>query len=249
MSGIVAGKLAFVTGAGSGIGRAVCRILAREGAAIIATDQNSKNVADTVATLEGGDHTALTVDVTSSKSINETFKSVIDRYAKPPTLVVNSAGITRDNYMLKLSEEDFDQVINVNLKGTFLVTQIAVKAMVEAGVSNGASVVNIASIIGKLGNIGQTNYSASKAGVEAMTKSASMEFGKFGVRINAVLPGFIKTPMTDAVPEHILGMAATKSPLNRVGTPDEVAEVVVFLCSNKSSFVHGASIEVTGGYH
>ncbi|XP_046417316.1 estradiol 17-beta-dehydrogenase 8 [Neodiprion fabricii] len=249
MSGIVAGKLAFVTGAGSGIGRAVCRILAREGAKVIASDQNSKNVADTVATLEGDDHTALTVNVTSSKSINEAFKSVIERYAKPPTLVVNSAGITRDNYMLKLSEEDFDQVINVNLKGTFLVTQIAVKAMVEAGVSNRASVVNIASIIAKLGNIGQTNYSASKAGVVAMTKSASMEFGKFGVRINAVLPGFIKTPMTDAVPEHILGMAAAKSPLNRVGTPDEVAEVVTFLCSNKSSFVHGASIEVTGGYH
>lgn len=249
MSGLVVGKLAFVTGAGSGIGRAICQSLSREGAKVIASDRNPKGLADTLALLDGSDHTALTLDVTSSDSINAAFESLTKNNAEPPTIVVNSAGITRDNYLLKLTEADFDQVIDVNLKGTFLVTQKAVKAMIEAGVSHGGAVVNMASIIGKLGNVGQSNYSASKAGVIAMTKSASMEFGKFGVRINAVLPGFIKSPMTDVIPEDIKEMYIAKSPLGRIGTPDEVAEVVAFLCSDKSSFVNGASIEVTGGFH
>ncbi|XP_012253865.2 estradiol 17-beta-dehydrogenase 8 [Athalia rosae] len=248
MSGIVAGKLAFVTGAGSGIGRAVCQKLAKEGATVVAADLNAKRASETVALLEGSDHLSLAVDVVSPNSINEAFVSVLQHYPKPPTLVVNSAGITRDNYFLKLSETDYDQVLDVNLKGTFLVTQIAVKAMINAEVSNGGSVVNLASIVGKLGNLGQSNYCASKAGVEGFTRGACIDLAKFGVRINAVLPGFIRTQMTDIVPEHIKTILIAKTAAGRMGTPDEIAEVVAFLCSNKSSFVNGASIDVTGGF-
>ncbi|KAK2576735.1 hypothetical protein KPH14_005388 [Odynerus spinipes] len=249
MSNIVAGKLAFVTGAGGGIGREVCRVLAREGAKVIAADQNIRTAEETITFLDGSDHVALDVDVTNPHKIAKAFKNITDQFSTAPTIVVNSAGITRDNFLLKLSESDFDNVINVNLKGTFLVMQSAVKAMIDAGTTEGSSIINISSIIAKVGNIGQSNYSASKAGVEALTKTASMEFGKLGIRVNAVLPGFIETPMTAMVPDNIKSMFIKRIPFERMGKPNEVAEVVAFLASSRSSYVNGASIEVTGGLH
>lgn len=126
----------------------------------------------------GSDHVALNVNVTNPNSIEQVFKHIVNKFSTSPTIIVNSAGITKDNFLLKLSETDFDNVINVNLKGTFLVMQSAVKAMIETGTTEGSSIINISSIIGKVGNTGQGNYSASKAGVEALTKTASMEFGK-----------------------------------------------------------------------
>lgn len=199
--------------------------------------------------LGGSDHVALNVDVTNPHKIEKAFKNIINQFSTAPTIVVNSAGITRDNFLLKLSESDFDDVIKVNLKGTFLVMQSAVKAMIDAGTTDGGSIINISSIIGKVGNIGQCNYSASKAGVEALTKSASMEFGKLGIRVNAVLPGFIETPMTSTVPDNIKNMFIKRIPFERMGKPTEVAEVVAFLASSRSSYVNGTSIEVTGGLH
>ncbi|XP_035739866.1 estradiol 17-beta-dehydrogenase 8-like [Vespa mandarinia] len=249
MSNIVAGKLAFVTGAGSGIGRETCRVLAREGAKVIAVDQNIQAAEETINIIKGTDHVALNVNVTNPNSIVQAFKHIVNQFSISPTIIVNSAGITRDNFLLNLSETDFDNVMNVNLKGTFLVMQSAVKAMIESGTTEGSSIINVSSIIGKLGNIGQGNYSASKAGVEALTKTASMEFGKLGIRVNAVLPGFINTPMTATVPDNVKNIFIKRIPLERMGKPSEVAEVIAFLASNKSSYVNGASIEVTGGLH
>ncbi|CAL1684896.1 unnamed protein product [Lasius platythorax] len=247
MSRLVAGKLALVTGAGSGIGREVCRVLAREGANVVAADQNVKTAQETVATLEGAEHIALNIHVNDRNSVETAFKDVVKQFSKPPTIIVNSAGITRDNFLAKLSDNDFDDVINVNLKGTFLIMQAAVKAMIEGNATKDSSIINVSSIIATRGNIGQSNYSASKAGVIAMTKSASMEFGQFGIRVNTVLPGFIDTPMTAIVPDKVKEMFIKRIPLQRLGKPQEVAEVIVFLASDRSSYINGTSIEVTGG--
>lgn len=144
-----------------------------------------------------------------------------------------------------MRESDFDLVTNVNLKGTYLIMQQFARAMIEYKVSG--SFVNLASIVGKTGNIGQANYAPSKAGVEAMTRVASKEFGKFNIRVNAVLPGFIESPMTDKIPEKLRDQIMAASPMKRFGRPEEIAEVISFLASDRSSFVNGASIEVTGG--
>ncbi|KAL0106699.1 hypothetical protein PUN28_015325 [Cardiocondyla obscurior] len=247
MSSLIAGKLALVTGAGSGIGREVCRVFAREGAKVVATDLNIKTAMETTATLEGKGHVALNVEVSDRKSVEAAFEQVLKQFSKPPTIIVNSAGITRDNFLVKLSDSNFGDVIDVNLKGTFLVMQTAVKAMIAANATENSSIINISSIIGKLGNIGQSNYSASKAGVIAMTRSACMEFGQFGIRVNVVLPGFIDTPITTTVPDKVKELFIKNVPLRRIGKPQEVAEVIAFLASDKSSYINGASIEVTGG--
>lgn len=254
VSGIVGGKLALVTGAGSGLGRAACQVLSREGATVIAADRNYEAALQTIKThtaLASGfnnvsDHSAVELDVSDGKSVQNLAKTLIDQYKSPPTIIVNSAGITRDNWMLKLSEDDYDQVLNVNLKGTFLVMQTFAKAMTEASVAG--SIVNISSIVGKYGNMGQTNYASSKAGVVAMTQSAAKELGKFNIRVNAILPGFIDTPMVKTVPDKVIHSMLKLVPLGRLGNPTEVAEVITFLSSEKSSFITGAAIDVTGGY-
>ncbi|CAL7947871.1 unnamed protein product [Xylocopa violacea] len=246
---MVANKLAFVTGAGSGIGREICRVLARQGAKVIGTDRSLKSVQETIASLSGSEHLALNVEVSNEQNIKEAFKQVISKYATPPTIVVNSAGITRDQFILNLTNQEFDEVLDVNLKGTFYIIKTAVKEMIDADVNKGASIINISSITGNLGNIGQANYAASKAGVIALTKTAALEFGQFGVRVNTVLPGFIETPMTETVPENVKRIFLKKIALQRTGKPEEVAEVVTFLASNKSSYVNGTSIEVTGGIY
>ncbi|KAG6801960.1 estradiol 17-beta-dehydrogenase 8 [Apis mellifera caucasica] len=246
---MVAGKIAFVTGAGSGIGRKVCHILAKQGASVIATDINLKNAEETIRSLNDSRHLALNVEVLNEQSIKEAFKNVINKYSTPPTIIVNSAGITSDQFILKLTNEDFDKVLNVNLKGTFFIIQTAVKEMINANVNKGGSIVNISSIIGKIGNMGQANYAASKAGVIALTKTASLEFGQFGIRVNTVLPGFIETPMTKTIPENIKQLFIKRIPLHRMGKPEEVAEVISFLASSKSSYINGASIDVTGGLY
>ncbi|XP_012232417.1 (3R)-3-hydroxyacyl-CoA dehydrogenase isoform X2 [Linepithema humile] len=235
--------------AGSGIGREICRVLAREGAQVVATDRNIKTVEETVATLEGIEHVPLNVDVTDRKHVEIAFKHVVKQFLKPPSIIVNAAGITRDNFLMKLSDYDFDDVININLKGSFLVMQIAARTMIEANASKDSSIINVSSIVGKYGNIGQSNYSASKAGVIAMTKTASMELGQFGIRVNAILPGFIETSMTANVPDNVKKILIKKIQLQRIGKPQEVAEVVAFLASNRSSYVNGTAIEITGGMY
>lgn len=237
----------MVTGGGNGIGRAVCRLLARDGARVVATDMDGGAAQGTINMLKGADdHLALKMDVTDKTSVESAISSAIDKYKAPPSLITNAAGIIRDNFMLQMDEKAFMEVLDVNLKGTYLVTQAAVMALSEHDATSGA-IVNISSISGKLGTIGQSNYSASKAGVIGFTKSAAMEFARMGVRVNCVLPGFTQTSMVADVPDKVVKLVLKMTPMKRMADPDEIAEVVAFLLSDKSSFMTGASVEVTGG--
>lgn len=246
MSGPLAGRLALVTGAGSGIGRITSQLLARDGAVVVAVDRNLQAVEETVKSLGAqNDNTAFEMDVSSSESVTKVLHATLAKYKNPPTIVVNSAGITRDNFMLKMPEADFDAVINVNLKGTWLMLQQFGRAMIDAKLTG--SMVNVSSIVARTGNIGQSNYSPSKAGVEAMTKVVAREFGRYNIRVNAVVPGFIQTPMTQDLPQKIKDIVIMQCALRRFGKPEEIAEVIAFLASDKSSYINGTSVEVTGG--
>ncbi|KAM4019486.1 (3R)-3-hydroxyacyl-CoA dehydrogenase isoform 2-T2 [Anomaloglossus baeobatrachus] len=212
--------LALVTGGGSGIGRAVCRRLSQEGASVAVVDLNIESANETVRSLSrdvpGQEHVALTADVSRSESVAALMEQIQSRFSAPPRVAVNSAGITKDDFLLRLSEESFDSVLNVNLK---------------------------------VGNLGQANYAASKAGVEGLTRTAAKELSKFGIRCNTVLPGFIATPMTDKVPQKVLDKFAGMIPLGRLGQPEDVADVCAFLASDESKYITGASIDVTGGLY
>ncbi|XP_058447130.1 estradiol 17-beta-dehydrogenase 8 [Malaya genurostris] len=246
MSGPLAGRLALVTGAGSGIGRVTSKLLSRDGAVVVAVDRNLKAAEETIQTLNSeNDNVAFEMDVASSDSISQVLKATIEKYKRPPMIVVNSAGITRDNFLLKMPEADFDAVINVNLKGTWLVLQNFGRAMIDHQVNG--SMVNVSSIVARSGNMGQSNYSPSKAGVEAMTKVVAREFGRNNIRVNAVVPGFIETPMTATLPQKVKDIVIMQCALRRFGKPEEIAEVIAFLASDKSSYINGTSVEVTGG--
>jgi len=247
-TGLLAGRLALVTGAGSGIGAAVCKILAREGAAIAAADLNKDGVAQTLSSLAvtDGTHRPYTADVSSSSSIEEMMTEIQQQFNTAPCIAVNCAGITQDNFVLDMNESQWDSVMNVNLKGTYLVNQAVGKAMQNSGLKNG-SIVNISSIVGKVGNMGQANYAASKAGVVGLTKTVAKEYAKFGIRCNVILPGFIETPMVESVPEKVVQMLKMMIPLQRAGKPEEIAETCLFLASDQSSYITGATFEVTGG--
>ncbi|XP_004770645.2 (3R)-3-hydroxyacyl-CoA dehydrogenase isoform X1 [Mustela nigripes] len=203
--------LALVTGAGSGIGRAVSVRLAREGATVAACDLDRAAACETVWLLggqgseevaPGGTHAAFQADVSEAGSVRRLLEQVQACFSRPPSVVVSCAGITRDEVLLRMSEDDWDKVIAVNLKGIFLVTQAAAQALVSSGCHG--SIINISSIVGKVGNMGQTNYAASKAGVIGLTQTAARELGRHGIRCNSVLPGFITTPMTQKVPQKVL---------------------------------------------
>ncbi|KAJ8000107.1 hypothetical protein DPEC_G00201410 [Dallia pectoralis] len=245
-------RLAVVTGGGSGIGRAVCQRLASEGATVVVADISPESANQTMSSLtldfKGQNHMAAAVDVSSRESVEMLFTDIQCRYFQPPSVCVNAAGITQDEFLLKMNDEDFDRVIQVNLKGTFLLTQAAGKALVACGAPKG-SIITMGSIVGKVGNIGQVNYSASKAGVEGLTKTAAKELSRYGIRCNCVLPGFITTPMTDKVPEKVITKITSLVPLGRMGEPSEVADVCAFLASDDSRYITGTSIEVTGGLY
>ena len=246
------GALALVTGGGSGIGRAVCQLLAREKVNVVAGDLNESGVKETVEQLvKGGpsdlSHLAVSMNVTDRASVESVFKQISTHYnGKPLNILVNCAGITRDAQLTKMTDAQFDEVLNVNLKGTFIPTQLACKNMVDGKVTWG-SIVNVSSTSGKYGNFGQINYAATKAGVVGMTKTTAKEMAKHNIRCNCVVPGFIDTPMVKTVPEHIIAMVEAVTALGRKGSPIEVAEAIVFLATPRSSFITGESIDVTGG--
>ena len=235
------GKVAIITGAGRGIGKEAARLFAKEGARVIACDVMEewvKGLGEEVKGIEG-----YKLDVTDRGMIGEVVKDVYERYGKIDVLV-NNAGITRDALFVKMKEEDWDRVIEVNLKGAFNMTQVVVPYMVKGG---GGSIINTSSVVGIYGNIGQTNYAASKAGLIGMTKVWAKELGRYGIRVNAVAPGFIKTPMTEKLPEKVVNIVLDRTPLRRMGEPIEVAYVYLFLASDESSFITGQVIGVDGG--
>ena len=246
MTGLLHGKVAVVTGGAQGIGLAIAERFAAEGARVVLGDLNADRLDAAVSAL-GGDEAALgvTCDVTSIDDVQRLVDAAVDRFGSLDVMV-NNAGITRDATMRKMTEEDFDQVIAVHLKGAWNGTRAAAAIMREQG--RGA-IVNMSSISGKVGMLGQTNYSAAKAGIVGLTKAASKEVAHLGVRINAIQPGLIRTAMTEAMPERIWESKMAEIPMGRAGEPDEIAGVALFLASDLSSYMTGTVLEVTGGRH
>jgi len=245
----LAGRLALITGGGSGIGRATCLTLLKNGARVAAVDVKLEGARQTCRDSggESNEIRAFDADIRCRKSVNTLWNSVKEEFGVVPSIIVNSAGITRDGFLLSMDDERFDEVMDINLKGTFLVTQIACQQMIQHGDGAGGAIVNISSISAKIGNLGQANYVASKAGVTGFTKTVAREMAKFKIRANTIVPGFIVTPMTDVVPEKVMASLKRQIPLSRFGQPSEIADVALFLSSPMSSYVTGAVIEVTGG--
>ncbi len=238
------GKVAVITGAGRGIGREAALLFASEGAKIVVADVDSH--AETVAAeivAGGGKALFIRTDVTDRETCQAMASSAVKEFGRIDILV-NNAGIVRDGQLVKLTEADFDLVVDVNLKGTFNTTQAVVPHMIEQG---SGRIINVSSVVGLYGNFGQTNYAATKAGVIGMTKVWARELGKKGINVNAVAPGFIQTEMTEGVPEKVLDLMRSKTPLGRLGSARDVANIYLFFASDEAAFVHGAVLSVDGG--
>jgi len=239
------GKVALVTGAARGIGQAIAKKLAAEGCDVALCDLKVEWLAETVGLIEalGRKVKCFEVDVGNAAAVDEAVSGALKEFGKIDILI-NNAGITKDTLMIRMSEQDWDAVITVNLKGTFLFTKAVARPMMK---QRTGTIVNVASIIGLIGNAGQCNYAASKAGVIALTKSAARELAARNVRVNAVAPGFIETKMTEALPEEVRTKMLGAIPMGRFGQPEDVANVVLFLASDMSSYMTGQVLPICGG--
>lgn len=239
-------KTAVITGGGQGLGLAIAQAMLAEGANVVLGDINPEALADAAAALAapGRVETRL-CDVTREADVESLVATAVEVFGGIDVMV-NNAGITRDATMRKMTEAQFDQVIDVHLKGCWLGTRAASIRMREAG---GGSIINMSSISGKVGMVGQTNYSAAKAGIVGLTKAAAKEVGHANVRVNAVQPGVIRTAMTAALRDDVMEAKLKEVPMGRIGEPEEIASVVLFLASGMSSYMTGCVLEVTGGRH
>lgn len=242
---LLEGKVAVVTGAAQGIGFNMAKTFAKEGASLVISDVSAPAAEEARASIEkiGVEALAVEADVREPEQVQAMIDAATSRLGGLDVLV-NNAGITRDATMRKMTLENWQAVIDVHLKGTFLGTQAASLAMRERG---GGSIVNVSSISGKVGMVGQTNYSAAKAGIIGLTKAAAKEMAHRGVRVNAIQPGLIRTAMTEAMREDIWEQKMAEIPMGRAGEPDEVANVALFLASDLASYMTGTVLEVTGG--
>ena len=239
-------KIAVVTGAGRGIGRGIALALAREGAMVVVNYNGSKERAEEVVrTIEeaGGKAVAIQCNISDFEAAKEFFANVVKEYGKIDILV-NNAGITKDNLMMKMSEEEFQSVIQTNLAGTFHGVKFVTRPMMK---QRQGRIINIASVSGVIGNMGQANYSASKAGVIGLTKAAAKELASRNITVNAVAPGFVATEMTDVLSDSVKEAAVATIPLGRFGEVEDIAEPVVFLASDKAKYITGQVICVDGG--
>ncbi len=236
------GKVALITGAASGIGLATAKRFIEEGAVVAACDFNV-DALNKASNELGQDYHPYKMDVSDHDGVKEIVDKIVADLGKIDILV-NNAGITKDNFLIKMPEADFDAVINVNLKGVYNVTQAVVPYMME---KKSGVILNASSVVGVYGNIGQTNYVASKAGVIGMTKTWAKEFARYNIRVNAVAPGFIKTPMTSAVPQKVIDYMNSKTPLGRMGEAIEIANAYLFLASDEASYITGQVLGVDGG--
>lgn len=243
---LLSGQSAVITGGAQGLGFAIAERFIAEGARVVLGDVNLE-ATQVAAKQLGGDDVALAVrcDVTQADDVQTLIQTAIDRFGALD-IMVNNAGITRDATMRKMTEEQFDQVINVHLKGTWNGTRLAAAVMRE---QKRGVIINMSSISGKVGMIGQTNYSAAKAGIVGMTKAAAKELAYLGVRVNAIAPGLIRSAMTEAMPQRIWDSKVAEVPMGRAGEPSEVASVALFLASDMSSYMTGTVLEITGGRH
>ncbi len=239
------GKIAIVTGAARGIGRTIAEALAREGADLALCDCQVEWLNDTVASVQSLGRKAMAgaADVGNAAAVDAFVNQVMAHYGRVDILV-NNAGITRDKLLIRMSDDDWDQVIRINLTGAFLLSRSVAKIMMK---QRSGCMVNIASIIGLIGNAGQCNYAASKAGVIALSKSMAKELAGRGIRVNAVAPGFIVSKMTDALSEDVRNQMMAAIPVGRFGTADDVAKSVVFLASDDAAYVTGQVLSVNGG--
>lgn len=236
-------RVVIVTGGAAGIGRATARRFARDGARVAVWDIHES----------GGEEAVFqAVDVTDAAAVEAAVTGVLERWGRIDVLV-NNAGVLRDGQLVKwkdgqkvseMSERDFDAVVSVNLKGVFLCTRAVVPHMIAGG---GGVVLNASSVVGLYGNFGQTNYAATKAGVINMTRTWARELGRYKIRVNAVAPGFIATEMVKAMPEKVLGAMVERTPIGRMGEPEDIAEAYFWLASDAAGFVHGAVLSVDGG--
>jgi 3-oxoacyl-[acyl-carrier protein] reductase len=240
------GKVALVTGASRGIGRAIALKLAAEGAKVaINYAGNTAKAEEVKAEIEknGGEAILVQADVADFAAVETMVNTVVEKFGQIDILV-NNAGITRDGLLMRMKDEDFDAVINTNLKGVFYCTKLVSKLMMK---KRSGRIINMASVVGLMGNAGQTNYAAAKAGVIGFSKSAAKELAARGITVNMVAPGFIDTDMTAAMTDKAKEMTLTGIPLNRMGTPEDVANAVAFLVSDNASYITGQVINVDGG--
>ena len=243
---LLAGQTAVITGGAQGLGYAIAERFIAEGARVVLGDLNLDATKEAVETLGGADVArAVKCDVTKYADVDALVEAVLSEFGRFD-IMVNNAGITRDATLRKMTEEDFDQVISVHLKGTWNGLKKAASIMRE---QKRGAILNMSSISGKVGMIGQTNYSAAKAGIVGMTKAASKELAHLGVRVNAIQPGLIRSAMTEAMPQRIWDSKVAEVPIGRAGEPSEVANVALFLASDLSSYMTGTVLEVTGGRH
>jgi len=241
------GKTAIVTGAAQGIGKVIALSLAKCGADIAVSDINEDSLNAAIKEIEvlGRKAIAVKMDVSSLKDCEDMVKKTIDAFGKVDILI-NNAGITRDTVLLRMKEEQWDQVIQVNLKGTFNCTKAVIRSMFK---QKSGKIINISSVTGAMGNAGQANYSASKAAVMGFTKSIAREYAHCGITVNAVAPGFIKTAMTDAIPEKDRDAMISIIPAKRLGLPEDVADTVCFLASDMANYITGQVIHINGGMY
>ncbi|HDQ25165.1 MAG TPA: 3-oxoacyl-[acyl-carrier-protein] reductase [bacterium] len=243
--GLLDGKTAVVTGGAQGIGEAIAFALAAQGASVAVIDVNLEKALETAAKIKemGVDSEAYKADVSSLADTEAVMDKIVDKFKKVDILV-NNAGITRDNLLIRMTEQEWDLVIAINLKGVFNYMKTAGKIMMK---QRNGSIINISSVIGLMGNAAQVNYAASKAGVIGMTKSISKELASRNVRVNAVCPGYIKTAMTDKLSDEVKNAILAHVPAKAMGTPEDVANAVVFLASDMSAYITGETIRVDGG--
>lgn len=240
-------RVAIVTGASRGIGRSIAEALAAKGARIVAVDIDLEATQQMVADLKanGTDAVAVQGNVTDPADVERMFDEAVQAFERVDILV-NNAGITRDSLLLRMKDEEWDAVLNVNLKGAFLCARSAAKIMSKQRYGR---IINIASIVGQMGNAGQANYCASKAGLIGLTKSNARELARRNVTVNAVAPGFIATAMTDALPEKARQELTAQIPMDRLGSPEDIANAVVFLATEASGYITGQVLAVNGGMY
>ena len=239
-------KTVFVTGGSRGIGKEVALKFAENGYDVILNYVSDKTDVDGLTKElkdKGAESLILKADVSNAEEVENVVKQAIEKFGKIDVLV-NNAGITKDNLLMRMSEEEFDKVLEINLKGTFIVTKAVTKYMMK---KRQGAIINLSSVVGVAGNAGQCNYSASKAGIIGFTKSVAKELASRNIRANAVAPGFIATDMTDVLPEAVKENIHNQIPLKRMGTAKEVAELIYFLGSNTSSYITGQVINIDGG--
>jgi len=243
----LSGKIALITGASRGIGQAISLILGKNGATVIGT-ATSESGAEAISktfqenNIEGK---GFTLNVTDDYQIESLMKSIFDEFG-PVDILVNNAGITRDNLLIRMKDNEWYDIMNTNLASVYKMSKAVLRGMMK---KKSGRIISIASVVGSMGNAGQTNYSAAKAGIMGFTKSLAREVGPRGITVNAIAPGFIKTEMTDALPEDQKEFLASQIPLGRLGTVDEIAESVLFLAGNSGSYITAQTLHVNGGMY